>query len=195
MYTNSRSPRFVSIIGCLRTRGAWRLLVNPGSRGIGHEAAALIGTLLLYGCQDDAPPAATTNPEVSPRAASVSGETTVLGYRIELVNSDPCVVRYGRGGEMTDLRLGLSPPCTLHRNADGTVRVRPVKGLQALLVQRSTPAPERPGDCDTHVQALVVAPESVRSSTAVSRVAMCLPFQWDDVMFIGLVEATINQSK
>jgi hypothetical protein len=72
------------------------------------------------------------------------------------------------------------------------VRVHRVKDQQVLLVQQSTTIPDSRGDCDTRVQALIVSSESVATSTAVARVAMCLPFQWDDAMFIGLTESTIE---
>jgi len=58
-----------------------------------------------------------------------------------------------------------------------------------VLVERSTPNGDHPGDCDTRVQAIIVSPETLRTSTGVERVAMCTPFRWDDVMFIGLAES------
>jgi len=61
-------------------------------------------------------------------------------------------------------------------------------GSHVFLIEHSVPNPKSPGDCDTHIQAVLLSAEGARSSRAVERVAMCPPFQWDDVMFVGLFD-------
>ena len=147
---------------------------------------ALLSALLLSGCSEERAGAVVA--ETTPQAP-VTGEATVLGFHIQLFDTDPCRVQYSREGKTTEVRLVIPPPCTFHRDRDGTVRVQQVNNARVILVERSTPDREHPGDCDTRVQAIIISPETVRSSAGVERVAMCAPFRWDDVMFIGLAES------
>ncbi len=124
-------------------------------------------------------------------APQSSGDTsvTVLGTSLLLVDGTPCIVRARREAGNIDLRLSVSSPCALHRDRDGAIVTRVVNGTHVLLVERSERDATRPGSCDTRVQAIAVTPDAVRVSKAVERVAMCPPFQWDDVMFLALLKS------
>ena len=99
-----------------------------------------------------------------------------------------CHLLYSSPLSKGKLTLRVIPPCDFHRFPDGRVRIMPTKKGDVMLVESSRPHPNRPKDCYTQVQAVRITKEQIKVSSAISEVAMCLPFQWDDVMFLGLFE-------
>jgi hypothetical protein len=83
------------------------------------------------------------------------------------------------------LRLPLAGLCTFHRDATGALRVMDTPEGAVFLIETSRPLAEGAVDCDTAVLAVRVTAEGAVLAPAPARVASCLPFQWDDVMFLG----------
>src|SRR5215208_6076077 len=88
---------------------------------------ALVGVLLVPGCSGERTAIAVAETG-SLAQTPVTGEATVLGFRIQLIGSDPCRLRYSLGEKANEVPLLIPPPCTFHRERDGTVRVPQVKG-------------------------------------------------------------------
>jgi hypothetical protein len=114
---------------------------------------------------------------------------TIGGVRVRLLDANTCILAYGDGAAEHQLPLKLPSACQLHRDTTGAVRVHETAGGRHIfLVEHSVPNPERPGDCRTQVQAVVLSPDGAHRSSAVDSVAACLPAHWDDVMFLGLFD-------
>jgi hypothetical protein len=124
---------------------------------------------------------------------AVREETNALGPVMQLLQGAPCTISFQDSSGSKELSLGLNAPCKFHRDIQGAVRVREVKGQPVILVERSVPDTAHAPDCITQVQAISRSDGGLGASKAVDRVAMCAPFQWDDVMFIGLVESGIQR--
>jgi hypothetical protein len=86
------------------------------------------------------------------------------------------------------LALQLKWPCRFHLDAEGGLRTRQVGETRVLLVESSEKVPDSQ-DCRTEIQAVRTLGNGLQPSTAVSRVAACPPFQWDEKVFIGLFES------
>ncbi|MCY1287968.1 hypothetical protein D9M70_369850 [compost metagenome] len=86
------------------------------------------------------------------------------------------------------LALQLKWPCRFHLDAEGGLRTRQVGETRVLLVESSERMPDSQ-DCRTEIQAVRTLGNGLQPSTAVSRVAACPPFQWDEKVFIGLFES------
>lgn len=85
------------------------------------------------------------------------------------------------------LDLQLKWPCQFHLDREGGLRTRQVGENSVLLVESSEKVPDSQ-DCRTEIQAVRTHGNGLEASKAVSRVAACPPFQWDDKVFIGLFE-------
>ena len=90
--------------------------------------------------------------------------------------------------EQPGIDLRLKWPCQFHRDATGKLRTKEVGERQVLLVENSEQLPSPSKDCRTEIQAIRSTEQGLEASTAVSRVAACPPFQWDEKVFIGLFE-------
>ena len=101
---------------------------------------------------------------------------------------DGCRLSYSLEAGRGAVDLTLPTESRFHRDANGSVRVVRVGDLQVCLVESSRPDPDNPGDCDTRIQGVIVSNGSVSASQAVSKVASCPPFDWDDKMFRSLAE-------
>lgn len=86
------------------------------------------------------------------------------------------------------LDLQLKWPCRFHLDREGGLRTRQVGENRVLLVESSEKLPDSQ-DCRTEIQAVRTHGNSLEASKAVSRVAACPPFQWDEKVFIGLFES------
>jgi hypothetical protein len=83
------------------------------------------------------------------------------------------------------LRLPLSGLCTFHRDAAGAMRIMETEAGPVFLIETSALQTGSTQDCDTQVLALRLTPEGLAQAPAAARVASCLPYQWDDAMFLG----------
>jgi len=93
--------------------------------------------------------------------------------------------------EQPGIDLSLKWPCQFHRDANGTLRTKQVGTRQVILVESSEPMPSPSRDCRTEIQAIRSTGKGLEASSAVSRVAACPPFQWDEKVFIGLFEPDV----
>lgn len=87
-----------------------------------------------------------------------------------------------------NLDLQLKWPCQFHLDRAGGLRTRQVGENRVLLVESSEKMPDSQ-DCRTEIQAVRTHGNGLEASKAVSRVAACPPFQWDEKVFIGLFES------
>ncbi|MFC5699302.1 hypothetical protein ACFPU0_27685 [Pseudomonas sp. GCM10022186] len=87
-----------------------------------------------------------------------------------------------------NLDLQLKWPCQFHLDQEGGLRTRQVGDNRVLLVESSEKVPDSQ-DCRTEIQAIRAHGNGLEASRAVSRVAACPPFQWDEKVFIGLFES------
>jgi hypothetical protein len=83
------------------------------------------------------------------------------------------------------LRLPLAGLCTFHRDPAGALRVMDTPEGPVFLIETSHPVDGAATDCDTAVLAVRMTAGGPVLAPQPSRVAACLPFQWDDVMFLG----------
>jgi hypothetical protein len=90
--------------------------------------------------------------------------------------------------EQPGIDLRLKWPCQFHRDSSGKLRTKQVGERQVILVENSEQLPPPNKDCRTEIQAIRSAEQGLEASPAVSRVAACPPFQWDEKVFIGLFE-------
>lgn len=144
----------------------------------------------LLACETTPRPEVAPAEAAPPSAAALPAQPgdTAAGLQVELVGSDPCVLRYGAAAPDRELPLRVSPPCSFHRGPAGAIRTLGVEDARVFLIERSIPDPAHPGDCRTSIQAVVVSRDTVRGSDAVADVATCAPAVWDEKMFIGLAQ-------
>jgi hypothetical protein len=121
----------------------------------------------------------------------VSGEInqTVKNGVFELSltqTKEGCHLVYSSPSTKGDLILQVIPPCNFHHSPDGKVRIMPTPKGDIMLVESSRPHLSRSKDCDTQIQGVRISHEQIKISSAISKVAMCTPFQWDEVMFLGI---------
>lgn len=90
--------------------------------------------------------------------------------------------------DQSDLKLLLKWPCQFHRDPNGRLRTKRVGSTPVLLIESSEKMPAPSQDCHTEIQALRAIEGGLEPSPAVSQVASCPPFQWDEKVFIGLFE-------
>jgi hypothetical protein len=109
------------------------------------------------------------------------------GFELSLVQTkEECHLVYSSPLNKGDLILRVIPPCGFHRSPDGKVRIMPTPKGDVLLIESSRPHSNFPKRCHTQIQGIRISLEQVKISSEVSKVLMCPPFQWDDVMFLGI---------
>ncbi|MDP1858134.1 MAG: hypothetical protein Q8K82_05670 [Gemmatimonadaceae bacterium] len=151
------------------------------------RSLVIAASLALASCEKNQTTAKETDSSVRSTAADTSLVVErVAGLSVVVDTSDGCTLRYGLDSLTSELRLGITPPCALHRDQNGAVRTRKVGDALVFLVESSSPDPQHPGTCNTEIRGVIVAGDRVSISNVLEHVAMCAPFQWDDVMFIGL---------
>jgi hypothetical protein len=125
---------------------------------------------------------------VAATATTVLGEDRAQMNEASLVlvsdNTACRLVRLSEAGDVV-LRLPLSGLCLFHRDDKGALRVMESPEGPIFLIESTRLLPENPQDCDTRVLAIRAAGDGLTPAPTPSRVAMCPPFQWDDVMFLG----------
>jgi hypothetical protein len=70
--------------------------------------------------------------------------------------------------------------CALVTDSSGAVRIVETEAGKAVMVESSRPL-ER--DCETTMRVVVITKQGPRVSKSAQRVAMCLPFEWDAMMY------------
>ncbi|MGN7744067.1 hypothetical protein ACTJKT_29310 [Pseudomonas sp. 22526] len=129
-------------------------------------------------------PACAQNPVDNPTQARFLARDLQLEER-----NGNCRVRVP---EQPGIDLSLKWPCQFHRDASGALRTKQVGARQVILVESSEPMPAPSRDCRTEIQAIRGGSgQGLEASSAVSRVAACPPFQWDEKVFIGLFEPDV----
>jgi hypothetical protein len=102
-----------------------------------------------------------------------------------LPDNNACRLVQMAGDQDQIIRLPLAGLCSFHRDASGAVRVMDADAGPIFLVETSIPLIDSPGDCDTRVLAIRLTANGAQAAPTPARVAACLPFEWDDAMFLG----------
>lgn len=133
-------------------------------------AAALLGLLLW--------PAALT--------ANDTEEAKIGDLLLQLSESQGACRLQVVGPAPSSVALDLPAPCAFHRDPSAEIRTVQHADSIVLLIESSIPLPESPGDCDTRLKAVAIEAGKVVVSPHTDQVASCPPFQWDEMMFLGL---------
>jgi hypothetical protein len=123
--------------------------------------------------------AAATTAHADDRA-TLGGSTLIL-----LSDRTACRLVQMTADTDTILRLPLSGLCTFHRDDAGALRIMDTATGPVFLIETSTLQTGSTQDCDTQVLAVRLTAGGLTPASAAARVASCLPFQWDDAMFLG----------
>jgi hypothetical protein len=122
---------------------------------------------------------------------------TIGENKLTLQNNDgKCRLLFGE----QKIDLDIPWQCNFHRLPEGKVRVFPrdfykakskktpkeYKNVQIILIEYSKPDENNPKDCRTEIQAIKISKGKITKSTKMGNLAVCPPFQWDDINFIGL---------
>ncbi|MBM7069315.1 hypothetical protein [Actibacterium sp. 188UL27-1] len=121
-----------------------------------------------------------TAAQADDRAILADGEMAVLSGRTG------CHVVMMTEARDQVVELDVSGLCQLHRDSTGAPRSVEGPVGRIFLVEQSVPATDGSGDCDTQVQAVAVGEDGLVVAPNTARVASCPPFQWDEVMFLGV---------
>jgi len=117
--------------------------------------------------------------------AAPANVASIAGLELRLVdNSGSCRLSYAAG----NVDLQIPWPCSFHRTQRGAVRTKESGKALIALIESSRPHPQLPGDCLTQIQAIKILDGKVFPSQHKDTVAMCVPFEWDIQMFLGLFD-------
>jgi hypothetical protein len=125
---------------------------------------------------------------IAATSTAASGEDrATLGDTSLILLSDRTACRLVQMTADTDtvLRLSLSGLCTFHRDDAGALRIMDTDAGPVFLIETSTLQTGSTQDCDTQVLAIRQTADGLMQAPAAARVASCLPFQWDEAMFLG----------
>ena len=151
-------------------------------------AIALLGcTASKPGPESEQPSNSTVGPieaepDVEPAAvepASYDQSVEIDGVRLGLSAAD-CVLTAESGEQRLVHRFEVPAACGFASDSTGAVRIVETDSGKAVMVESSRPL-ER--DCETVTRVVVITKQGPRVSKAAQRVAMCLPFAWDEMMF------------
>lgn len=143
------------------------------------KTISCVGTMLLAVIMATAVRATENDAAAQPDTAELAGQPLAL-----VETAGQCAVQLQDGQRLI---TQLDWPCQFHRESDGRLRVKVIRGIPVALLERSRPAPSRdfPGDCLTSFQAIHLLQGQLELSLA-SEAATCLPSRWDEKIFIGL---------
>jgi hypothetical protein len=145
--------------------------------------AAVVAAISYYTAADVRQRGARAGQSVTDQPAD---DTLIAGIRVSLAQKGQACRITSRNDVATAVDLQISWPCAFHRGRDGAVRVLVDGNDSIFLVESSRPDPANPSRCITQVQAMRVQGRTLRPSEHHDVVTICLPFQWDEVMFRGL---------
>ncbi|XXF79658.1 hypothetical protein P2318_07840 [Myxococcaceae bacterium GXIMD 01537] len=138
--------------------------------------------LLVCAVLAASPVPAKDEPAGPPPDTAVSARFS--GQTLELREQDGSCTLHRPG--KAPLVLQVKWPCQFHRDDAGRLRVKSREGAPILLVERSERMPNSDRDCLTEVQAVRLRAGELEGSPAVNRVSSCLPFRWDEKVFVGM---------
>ncbi len=149
---------------------------------------------------------ATSKPSVSEKKSETAVSSTPTDEIKASIEGRDFVLKNNAGicqivfGDQT-IDLGIPWQCDFHRATDQSVRVYPrsfyseakkypknYRNTQIFLIEHSTSEPDNPKDCRTQLRAVKISDGKVMVSKTTSKLAACLPFQWEDKNFIGVFE-------
>lgn len=149
---------------------------------------ALIGCTTKPSSEVSEPPGTTgvapieAEPDEGPEPTEQAAPDQTIeldGVRLGLVANE-CLLTADFGEQRLTHRFEFPAACSFVSDSSGAIRVVTTDSGKAVMVESSRPI-ER--DCDTATRVVVITREGPRVSNAVQRVAMCAPFEWDEMMF------------
>ena len=161
--------------------------------------------IALLGCKptpESEQPGGTTvgpieaEPDDGPAAvepASYDQSVEIDGVRLGLSAADCVLTAESSSSETGEQRLvhrfEVPAACGFASDSTGAVRIVETDSGKAVMVESSRPL-ER--DCETVTRVVVLTKQGPRVSKAAQRVAMCLPFAWDEMMFHVLASEPVS---
>lgn len=129
----------------------------------------------------EAEPELGPDPRMDPAEPMPPPDETIEvdGVRIGLA-ADACMLSADIGEQRFVHVFEFPAKCSFVADSSGAIRIVETDSGKAVMVESSKPL-ER--DCDTATRVVVITPEGPRVSKAVQRMAMCAPFDWDEMMF------------
>ncbi len=104
------------------------------------------------------------------------------GYDLHKQDGHCSLSRHGR----FITKLKLKWPCQFHLDPQNELRIKKLDKYDVFLIEHSEKLATTTKDCRTQVQAVRIFDGKTEASQYVNNVAICLPFQWDEKVFIGL---------
>lgn len=99
-----------------------------------------------------------------------------------------CTVKYESEGKTSSIPLDLKTPCAVSVDADGKPAMTHTKWGISLLVVSSRKIEQQtdglsPGDCDTRIQGVLIAGNTMLVSPQAESFAMCGSGPWDEKLY------------
>lgn len=118
---------------------------------------------------------------------SYGQDTATLQGSTLLIASDRAACRLVHLAATADAvhRLPLSGLCTFHRDKAGALRVMKTKDGPVFLIETSALQTGSKQDCETRVLAVRLTAGGPKLAPSPAKVSSCVPFHWDDAMFLG----------
>ena len=111
----------------------------------------------------------------------------VEGYVFNLEN---CRLSVKGKDKTMEYIFAIPEPCQFSKDRDGTIRTYKTTKQTVIAVESSRPLNNASNDCETNIRGIIISKNSVRLSSISQKVAMCLPFIWDEKVFITFAEKT-----
>lgn len=108
---------------------------------------------------------------------------------------DGCQISYKGKDKTESFTFSFAEPCQFSLDDKGKIRIVKVKNNFVVAVESSQPQTNNESgktvtDCDTQIRGVIVGKDFVRLSAQTQKVAMCLPFVWDEKMFVVFASRT-----
>ena len=131
-------------------------------------------------------PSPTPPAAIEIQTADSSAETVTVGNYTLTLND--CRLEYQNAEKTSSYSFPFAAPCQFSKDENGKIRLFKVKKTTVVAVESSRPKLDPATgadskDCETQVRGVIVGKNSIKLSAQTQKVAMCLPFVWDEKMF------------
>lgn len=160
--------------------------------------------VLMFGCasakmSENPIVLSTPTPEIlKQNEANIQNIETVTVGKVTF-KLENCRLSFQDSGKTQSYTFPISAPCQFSRNEDGSIRLVKVKKVFVIAIENSqpknNPSDSTSKDCETSIRGVIVGKNSVKLSLQTQKVAMCLPFVWDEKMFIAFADKTVPFSE
>jgi hypothetical protein len=102
-----------------------------------------------------------------------------------------CEFTYVGLGKTANFNFRFPPNCQFSKNAEGEVRIFKSNKAYVLAVESSKKNLNN-NDCETYIRGIIITKKAVQLSKQTQKVSMCLPYVWDEKMFITFSSKTVS---